>query len=59
MDIVTGRNRFTFGRMELSDGVGLVALVMGLFGIAEVFNNLEESQDLKIFKAKIKGIYQI
>ncbi len=56
MDILTGRNRFTFGIMELSQGVGLVPVVMGLFGIAEVFANLEESHGLDIFKTKIKGL---
>jgi len=56
MDIVTGKNRFTFGIMDLSDGVGLVPLVMGLFGISEVLINLEESENLEIFKEKIKGV---
>jgi len=56
MDIVTGQTRFTFGIMELEDGIGLIPIVMGLFGIAEVLTNLEESGDLEIFKAKIKGL---
>jgi len=56
MDIITGQLRFNFGFMELEDGVGLVPMVMGLFGIAEVLTNLEESSDLQIFKAKIQGI---
>ena len=56
MDIVTGQTRFTFGIMELEDGIGLIPIVMGLFGIAEVLTNLEESGDLEIFRAKIKGL---
>lgn len=36
MDIYTGEDRFTFGLLQLSDGISLVALAMGLFGIAEV-----------------------
>ncbi|MBP1724011.1 MAG: hypothetical protein H6Q44_1716, partial [Deltaproteobacteria bacterium] len=34
-DIVTGYLRFTFGSVTLMDGVGMVPVVMGLFGIAE------------------------
>jgi len=56
LDIVTGQTRFTFGIMDLEDGVGLIPLVMGLFGIGEVLVNLEESVDLEIFKEKIKGL---
>jgi putative tricarboxylic transport membrane protein len=42
-DPETGLSRFTFGIPELLDGVGLVPLVMGLFGISEVFLNIEQS----------------
>ena len=35
-DIYTGMRRFTFGMIELADGIALVALAMGLFGVAEV-----------------------
>jgi putative tricarboxylic transport membrane protein len=56
LDPVTGQTRFTFGILGLEDGVGLVPVVMGLFGIAEVLTNLEESEDLEIFKTKIKGL---
>jgi putative tricarboxylic transport membrane protein len=55
-DLITGRNRFTFGIAELEDGVGLIPVVMGLFGIAEVLNNLEESVNLDVFRKKIKGL---
>ena len=43
MDINTGEARMTFGLVELSDGINFVALVMGLFGVAEVIANLEEA----------------
>jgi putative tricarboxylic transport membrane protein len=56
LDVITTQRRFTFGFLDLEDGVGLVPLVMGLFGISEVLLNLEESADLEIFKEKIKGI---
>lgn len=55
-DTITGTNRFTFGIYELIDGVGLVPLVMGLFGISEVLINIEEEVKTEIFSAKIKNL---
>ena len=42
MDTMTGTPRFTLDIIELSDGVGLVPVVMGLFGISEVLLNVEQ-----------------
>ncbi len=42
MDPTRGSPRFTFGLTELLDGVGFIPVIMGLFGVAEVFENLEE-----------------
>ena len=56
LDIITGSTRFTFGVMELSDGVGLVPVVMGLFGISEVLLNVEQSLERTIFETKIKNL---
>lgn len=55
-DLITGDLRFTFGIMELEDGVGLVPLVMGLFGIGEVLTSMEASGGVDILKTKIKGL---
>lgn len=35
-DIYTATQRFTFGVLELRDGISLVALAMGLFGVSEL-----------------------
>jgi putative tricarboxylic transport membrane protein len=56
-DTVSGSTRFTFGTMELMDGVGLVPLVMGLFGISEILLNLEKKMDREIFLTKVKGLF--
>ena len=40
-DIISGRLRFVFGISQLSDGIGIVPLAMGLFGISEVLTNIE------------------
>lgn len=39
-DFESGRLRFTFGHLELADGISFVAIAMGLFGVAEVLNNI-------------------
>jgi len=56
IDIVTGKTRLTFGITQLEDGLGLVPLVMGLFGIGEILTNLEELGKVEVFKTKIKGL---
>jgi putative tricarboxylic transport membrane protein len=57
LDFVTGDPRFTYGSLILSDGVGLVPVVMGLFGIGEVMENLEgETEQVQILKTKLKGL---
>ncbi len=44
-DFITGDPRFCFGSLTLSDGIGLVPVAMGTFGIAEVLENLEREAD--------------
>ena len=56
IDTVSGSARFTFGVTELLDGIGLVPLVMGLFGISEILVNLEQGTQREIFKTKVKGL---
>ena len=40
-DPVTGSSRFTFGSLDLAEGLDFVVLAMGLFGIAEILHALE------------------
>jgi putative tricarboxylic transport membrane protein len=57
MDLITAQPRFTFQVDILLDGVGLVPLVMGLFGISEVFLNVEQSLTTrKVFETNLKGL---
>lgn len=37
VDNVTNQERFTFGLLELRDGLGLVPVILGLFAVAEMF----------------------
>jgi putative tricarboxylic transport membrane protein len=55
-DPVMGIPRFTFHVQELLDGVGLVPLVMGLYGVSEVFLNIEKTIITEVAETKIKGL---
>lgn len=57
LDLITGFPRFTFGINELTDGVGIVPLVMGLFGISEILENLEGNLEREVFKTRIRNLW--
>jgi putative tricarboxylic transport membrane protein len=57
LDPFTAKPRFALGFKELMDGVGIVPLVMGLFGISEVLLNLEETVAEDIYKTELTGLY--
>ena len=56
LDPVSGAERYTFGISELTDGVNFVAVVMGLFGIAEVLINVEAPDVRDVYKTSLKGL---
>lgn len=56
IDGITGRPRLTFQIPDLADGIGLVPVAMGLFGIPELFENIEQAVRREIYEAKIKGL---
>ncbi|MGX9389724.1 tripartite tricarboxylate transporter permease [Nitrobacteraceae bacterium UC4446_H13] len=41
-DVSSGTIRFTFGLPDLADGIGLVAICMGLFGVADFLINVNK-----------------
>ncbi len=56
-DFITGDPRFSYGSLTLSDGIGLVPVVMGVFGIAEVLENVErEGEKGEILQTPFKGL---
>lgn len=56
-DSISGMTRFTLGSITLMDGLGIVPVAMGVFGIGEVLTNLEESITQRdILTSKIKGL---
>jgi putative tricarboxylic transport membrane protein len=56
IDLVSGSPRFTLGLPYLLDGVSLVPLVMGLFGISEVLLNLESTITVEVYQKKVQNL---
>jgi len=57
LDTMAGAERFSFGIIELADGLGIAPVAMGLFGISEVLLNIEYSTGGRsIFETKIKNL---
>jgi putative tricarboxylic transport membrane protein len=56
LDTMTGMPRFTFDIPELLDGVGLAPLAMGLFGISEIFLNVEKTIKQELLTTKVRGL---
>ena len=42
-DLITGRERFTFGHLELLDGINIVVLLVGLYALPPVVDLLSQS----------------
>ena len=56
-DVNSGAARFAFGIPELTDGIGVVVVAMGLFGFAEIITNLESTEKRVLVTSKIKGLW--
>ena len=56
LDLYTGAQRFTFGTRELYDGLSLVALAMGLFGVAEIIASVKTGQAGRVQKVTLRSM---
>lgn len=57
LDSISAQPRLTFDRIELYDGIGLIPVVMGLFGVAEVLTNIEQGVKRTITDTKIRNLF--
>lgn len=56
-DVNSGVSRYAFDVPELSDGISLVAIAMGVFGFAEVISNVEQKENRQVFTHKISTLF--
>jgi putative tricarboxylic transport membrane protein len=52
-DATTGSFRYTFGILELSDGIEFVAIAMGFFAFSEIIGNLSNQGSRSIVEAAV------
>ncbi|MEY4099737.1 MAG: hypothetical protein RL300_908 [Pseudomonadota bacterium] len=55
-DVNSGVLRYTMGIVSLSDGIGVISIALGCFGIAEVLRNLDSGNHITPFNGQIKLI---
>jgi len=56
-DVNSGVARFSFDVSELTDGIGFIALAMGIFGYGEIISNLgKRESEREIFTVKVEGL---
>ena len=56
-DVNSGVARFSFNTPELVDGIGFVAMTMGLFAFAEIALNLERTAPSRVVAARIGSLW--
>lgn len=58
-DMMAGSQRYTFGSLYLEDGVSIVTLAMGLFGVGQVLVLVEREVRAGTFRAQPRGIREL
>jgi putative tricarboxylic transport membrane protein len=57
-DVISGVPRFSFDIAELTDGIGFVAIAMGVFGFGEIIANLgKPAEHRQVFTKDVKGLW--
>jgi putative tricarboxylic transport membrane protein len=56
IDIMSGYTRFSFGVVELGDGVGIVPVAVGLFGVSEILLNASQAAAPPVQRPKLADL---
>src|SRR5512143_3798348 len=57
-DVISGVPRYSFDIPELTDGIGFVAIAMGVFGFGEIIGNLgRPAEHREVFTKDVKGLW--
>jgi len=56
IDTMSGYTRFSFDLVELGDGIGIVPVAVGLFGISEIFLTAGQELPPKVQKPKLREL---
>jgi len=55
-NVTSGTQRYTFGVLDLYDGIDLVAVIMGLFGVSETISSIERHRVIPMLIAKVTSL---
>jgi putative tricarboxylic transport membrane protein len=55
-DVTSGLPRFSFGIVELLDGVGFTVVAVGLFAVSEIVLNLARTEQVEVFAKDVKDL---
>lgn len=55
-DLTSGTLRYTLGIPDLEDGIDLVIVAMGMFGLGEIVRNLEHETSREALSTKVSGL---
>ena len=57
-DVITGTARYSFDIPEVTDGIGVVVIAMGVFGFGEIIANLGQPEEHReVFTKEVKGLW--
>lgn len=56
-DVNSGVARYSFDIPQMTDGIGFVAVAMGMFGFAEIINNLAQKENRETFLDKVTNLW--
>ncbi|MFB3819676.1 MAG: tripartite tricarboxylate transporter permease, partial [Candidatus Methylomirabilales bacterium] len=56
IDPMSGYTRFSYGLVELGDGIGIVPVAVGLFGISEILITAGQSQVPTVIKPRLRDL---
>ncbi len=57
-DVISGVARYSFDIPELTDGIGFVAIAMGVFGYGEIIANLgRPAEHREVFTHRVEGLW--
>jgi len=57
IDPISGKSRFDFGITELQSGFDFVTIAVGVFGLGEIFYNLEQAGSTEIVTTKVGRVF--
>ena len=56
LDPIGGDARYTFGHLELMDGIGFLPIAVGVFGVGAVLEMIDHSLQVKIMKTTLRDM---